>query len=677
MRPYFGGELQPDMLREISCLTVLSPHPDIVRLLDWALPNYKGGGKVGEVSIVLELGEMSLSDAIRRQLVGGDTPVTKLIMFQLLRGVAYMNSLDIWHRDLKPGNVLVKRFKPYPDVKIADFGLARAGPYCYVTPTEIMYTLWYRPPEILIREVLHDKTLGDNYDEKAEVWALGMVMWDLLTAERSSITRHHLRGKDIYTQLWRVIRGVGVPRERDATPFGWDPDVLMRKLGDRYRFFRDLQKTDGMSLKTVFGGGDAEMWDLLTQMLALNAAKRISVYDALNHPYFVGVHQWLDRQPDGEAPIPKAPASCFSGLLALQRVEDTPTCLDAIPGDDRAAKLMNWAKVSALMNSFLALESVAQLGDVAVFALAIQLTICALGTRAVTVPDFHAMATLGLSCMSLASKYLARRPVGIGAVAHSLGEAYKREDVAQYEALLFRILGGQLHLPTSYRMLVALVGCPALAPKTAASKLHASIFAWAVGLLHIALCTVSAFAGTPAELAMLAAQLSTHYHRMHDVSDLPGCCSSDPGNRLCLTALRKGAEMTHTSFKSFPPKVITVLLESVTATIKLLSPFPLHDLTPEGVLQILEGKATVDIADLDETTTEEASSPEELVKRKPLQIQAVPRKRYRIPSPPPLEVHKRGVPYPLLSPDLTLSDFTASTTKTATTTRLPVGYFDK
>jgi serine/threonine protein kinase len=635
---YSTNQLQPDMIREISALTALDPHPDIIQMIDWSLPNYntKTGDK--SVKIVLEAGEESLSDVIKKNLLGSDTVETKMVLFQLLRGTAYMNSKDIWHRDLKPGNVILKQIKPYPDVKIADFGLSRAGPYCYVTPTEVMYTLWYRPPEILLREVLKNKAIGADYTEKAEVWALGIIFWDLLVASRAKITRYHLRAKDVNAQLYKILRALGVPTTKEETPFGWEPRRMIRRLSNLFREFNTINETNKENLFYMSGlkSKKSDTWDLLSRMLELNAERRLSVYEALNHPYFDGVREWIIEQDN--APILKDPGKCFGDMMTQQQVENTPRCLDVLPGDTEEEKLHSYAKVTAVLLTFTPTQNK---GDVGTFPLGIMLFLCALGTPGVTAKDYHALGTLGLSCMSLAGKYYARKPYGVGAVAHSLGDVYTEPHIAQYEGLLFRIVGGLLHLPTSYRMLIALIGCPVDPATTPLQQIHASIFAWAVGLLCLLLTTKVAFAGTPAEIAMLAAQLSTHFHNKFDISRLPGCCGADSENRLCIKALVYGAKIAHQSFGSMSDKVQAVLAKNVEDIVTSLSPFPVPSLTPAALLLILEGKETIALT----VTTEEE---EEESLPKPLVIQAQKRKKKKT------SWSAKGAD-PMLSPELTFS----------------------
>lgn len=67
----------------------------------------------------------------------------KLFLYQLVNGVNYCHSRRIIHRDLKPQNLLVDR---NGNLKIADFGLARAFGIPIKTLTHEIETLWYRAP---------------------------------------------------------------------------------------------------------------------------------------------------------------------------------------------------------------------------------------------------------------------------------------------------------------------------------------------------------------------------------------------------------------------------------------------------------------------------------------------------------------------------------------------------
>ncbi|RCN43149.1 hypothetical protein ANCCAN_10887 [Ancylostoma caninum] len=73
----------------------------------------------------------------------------RLFLFQLLRGLAYCHQRRVLHRDLKPQNLLITS---KGELKLADFGLARAKSVPTKTYSNEVVTLWYRPPDVLLGE---------------------------------------------------------------------------------------------------------------------------------------------------------------------------------------------------------------------------------------------------------------------------------------------------------------------------------------------------------------------------------------------------------------------------------------------------------------------------------------------------------------------------------------------
>ena len=84
------------------------------------------------------------------------------VLWDIIRGLAFLHARGIVHRDIKPENIL----RVGDTYKIIDFGLARMLPYCTQTQTPEMVSMPFRPIE-LIR--------GGMTDVRCDVWSLGVV----------------------------------------------------------------------------------------------------------------------------------------------------------------------------------------------------------------------------------------------------------------------------------------------------------------------------------------------------------------------------------------------------------------------------------------------------------------------------------------------------------------------
>lgn len=96
----------------------------------------------------------------------------KTLMIQLLSAVALMHDNWVIHRDLKTSNLLLNN---RGEIKVADFGLARK----YGSPmghmTQLVVTLWYRAPELLLG--------GKEYTTAIDMWSVGCIFAELLNNE--------------------------------------------------------------------------------------------------------------------------------------------------------------------------------------------------------------------------------------------------------------------------------------------------------------------------------------------------------------------------------------------------------------------------------------------------------------------------------------------------------------
>jgi cyclin-dependent kinase len=99
-----------------------------------------------------------------------DDAMVKKFMMQLSQGVRYCHAHRVLHRDLKPQNLLIDHNF---NLKLADFGLARAFGVPLRTYTHEVVTLWYRSPEILLG--------GRQYSTGVDMWSVGCIFAEMCT----------------------------------------------------------------------------------------------------------------------------------------------------------------------------------------------------------------------------------------------------------------------------------------------------------------------------------------------------------------------------------------------------------------------------------------------------------------------------------------------------------------
>jgi serine/threonine protein kinase len=108
-------------LRELIILRLMK-HENIMSLK--TILEVKGPvNKLNDLYLVSELMETDLNDLIKSEQDISDEHI-QFFLYQILRGLKYIHSAGILHRDLKPKNILVNSSC---DLKICDFGLARAN----------------------------------------------------------------------------------------------------------------------------------------------------------------------------------------------------------------------------------------------------------------------------------------------------------------------------------------------------------------------------------------------------------------------------------------------------------------------------------------------------------------------------------------------------------------------
>ena len=93
-------------------------------------------------------------------------------MKQIVEGFLHIVKMKIIHRDLKPSNILLNKKQ---QIKIADFGFAIFSSDLSLENDKYVGSPHYSPPEVI---------KYFSYSHKADIWALGMIFYELLLGKR-------------------------------------------------------------------------------------------------------------------------------------------------------------------------------------------------------------------------------------------------------------------------------------------------------------------------------------------------------------------------------------------------------------------------------------------------------------------------------------------------------------
>ncbi|KAH7127697.1 kinase-like domain-containing protein [Dactylonectria macrodidyma] len=203
----------------------------------------------------------------------------KQLLLQLTSGIAYLHDNWILHRDLKTSNLLLNN---RGQLKIADFGMAR---YVGDPPpklTQLVVTLWYRGPELLLG--------AKTYNGAVDMWSVGCVFGELLTREPL------LQGKNEVDQLSKIFELCGVPSEDSWPGFRRLPNARSLRLPKTAVSVGSVVRARFPNLTTAGAS-------LLADLLALDPARRPTAREMLQHEYFR-----QDPKPKPESMFPTFPS---------------------------------------------------------------------------------------------------------------------------------------------------------------------------------------------------------------------------------------------------------------------------------------------------------------------------------------------------------------------------------
>jgi len=278
-------------IREIALLKQLR-HQNIVKLYDVVHTESK-------LTLVFEYLDQDLKKHLDACDRGLEADVVKSFLFQLLNGIAFCHQHRVLHRDLKPQNLLIN---VDGELKLADFGLARAFGIPVRSFTHEVVTLWYRAPDVLLG--------SRNYSTQVDIWSVGCIFAEMVTG------RPLFPGNSEQDQLHKIFRALGTP-----TLKSWPTIVELPEYKTAMTGFPVYQP---QGLAKVVSGLSKTGIDLLESMLQFDPQKRISADEAVHHAYFRGVKDRVGRRvapspigapqdPVSAAPAPAVPVPAAVG----------------------------------------------------------------------------------------------------------------------------------------------------------------------------------------------------------------------------------------------------------------------------------------------------------------------------------------------------------------------------
>ncbi|CAB3405896.1 unnamed protein product [Caenorhabditis bovis] len=278
--PFYAPSQARRYFREIRLLQLIQ-HDSIIRAVDLYTPDDEHDFK--DIYVVTEYAGNSLYRLLQQQREHNKTILTpahvKFIIYQLLRALKYIHSANVIHRDLKPGNLALT---VDCDLTVLDFGLARSLEKKDATLTQYVQTRWYRSPEVIYWNI-------DSYTTLADMWSVGCIAAELLTGIPL------FPGEDVNMQYEMITQLCGSPDAELLDKIERGNSINMRMVVESYPHFT----RKNFARHFQYADPPPEFIDFLEKILVLDPEKRMTVEEAIKHPYMKEYYE-----PDDE---PRAP----------------------------------------------------------------------------------------------------------------------------------------------------------------------------------------------------------------------------------------------------------------------------------------------------------------------------------------------------------------------------------
>lgn len=340
-------------LREIHTLFLSRPHPSVVELREVCV-----GKTLDQIFLIMEFVEhdlktvLTLLDETRTRFLASEV---KTMLHQLLSAVKHLHLHWIVHRDLKTSNLLLNN---RGRLKIADFGLARrfGDPIGGWDPeltrqnghalkascrgegmTDLVVTLWYRAPELLLlsspsrhpRRDSQKPSEAPLYDEKIDMWSIGCIFCEII------LGRPLFNGAHEDEQIAQIAALLGPP-----SVLTWPSVVLYprflsapRSAASSTLSASQIDERIKHNLRTLLAKQDMTESgiDLISRLLCYNPAERWTAAQALQHEYF-------QQRPSMAHPdtFPTFPSAAAGEKRTAALLQNTPSIPKRGPSDPDA-----------------------------------------------------------------------------------------------------------------------------------------------------------------------------------------------------------------------------------------------------------------------------------------------------------------------------------------------------
>ncbi|KAI4357838.1 hypothetical protein L6164_001761 [Bauhinia variegata] len=237
--------------------------------------------------LVFESLHMNLREVLKKfgRNIGLKLTAVRAYAKQLFIALKHLRNCGVLHCDIKPDNMLVNEAKNV--LKLCDFGNAMFAGKNEVTP--YLVSRFYRAPEII---------LGLQYDHPLDIWSVGCCLYELYTGKvlfpghtNNDMLRLHMELKGPFPK--KMLRKGAFTEQHfdlDLNFLATEEDPVTKKMIKR--MILNIKPKDIGTIITGFPGEDPKMLanfkDLLEKVFVLDPDKRLTVSQALNHPFITG-----------------------------------------------------------------------------------------------------------------------------------------------------------------------------------------------------------------------------------------------------------------------------------------------------------------------------------------------------------------------------------------------------